>query len=421
MTNAFRKKYGVAALISAVLFALVAFFSAGFFAYADEPEVAEIVSELNVHFLDVGQGDSCIIELPDGKKMLIDAGENKKASKQAILGYIEENIKSADGKTIEYFDYAILTHPDSDHCGGMAAVLGEYPAKVFYRPNVYADHSGNFTDPEEGIKSLGKNNIKDTAAYYNAIKAGYNPDKVNDVETVGYVFDPLNDDISLIKPDSLKETDPNYYTFTFYAPLEKSYTDWNDYSPVMILDYHGKRFMLSGDAEKNCEKGFVEKAATREGKYSVFGDDFTVNVFKLGHHGSRTSSSEAFIETMTSPQSRSDVIAIISCGKGNKYGHPHSEVLERLSNMGFSDENILRTDEIGTICVSVRGEIMAGSEAAVYNLYVNNIVHVDKGNPSGLTKTQLYIIIAAVVIIVLIVIIVAVMRSKNSSHGKGRR
>ena len=417
------KRYGIAALLVALLFTLISLYSAVVLAYADgestdEPAV-EIISELNVHFLDVGQADSCIIELPDGKNMLIDAGENKTESKKTIIDYVEKNIKGTDGKTIEYFDYVILTHPDSDHCGGMAAVLKEYPAKVFYRPNVYADREGDFTDPELSIKELGKNNIKDTAAYYNAIRAGYNPDKINDVETVGHVFDPFNDDISLIKPDSLKETDPNYYTFTFYAPLGKTYKDWNDYSPVMILDYHGKRFMLSGDAEKECEKGFVEKAATKEGKYSIFDDDFTVNVFKLGHHGSRTSSSEAFIDVMTTKSSRKDVLAIISCGAGNSYGHPHKDVLDRLESMGFSDENILRTDKMGTITVSVRGEIAEGSETAAYNLYVNNVVHVDKDAP-GLTRKQIYIIIAVVVIIVLVVIIVGTMRAKKAPQASTR-
>ena len=425
MTKSYKLRLGITALISALIMTFVAFFSAGLLAYADEPAAVEVVGALNVHFLDVGQADSCIIELPDGKNMLIDAGENKKESKQAILNFVEENIKGTDGKTIKYFDYVILTHPDSDHCGGMADVLKKYPAKVFYRPNVYADRAGDFTDPETAIKDLGKNNIKDTSTYYNAIRAGYNPDKVNDVESVGHVFDPLNDDISLIKPDSLKETDPNYYTFTFYAPLGKTYSDWNDYSPVMILDYHGKRFMLSGDAEKNCEKGFVEKAATKEGKYSIFDDNFTVDVFKLGHHGSRTSSSEAFIEVMTTASSRKDVIAIISCGKGNSYGHPHSEVLDRLSNMGFSDENILRTDEVGTIDISVRGEKSEETEEVSFNLYVNDSYHAGPSGdelPFGLTRKQLYIIIAVAVIIVLAVVIVGATRGKGKhAPAKGRK
>jgi competence protein ComEC len=93
-----------------------------------------------VHFLDVGQGDCSIIRLPDGKTVIIDAGDTKTANKTKILNYIETNFG------IEYFDYAIVTHTDSDHCGGIKDVLTAYPAKTVYRPNVLAIRAG-FTDP----------------------------------------------------------------------------------------------------------------------------------------------------------------------------------------------------------------------------------------------------------------------------------
>ena len=80
-----------------------------------------VAGDLNVHFVDVGQGDACIVELPDGKKMIIDGGE--KDAKDALLGYIDENITDKDGNKITYFDYAILTHTDSDHCGSLDLAL----------------------------------------------------------------------------------------------------------------------------------------------------------------------------------------------------------------------------------------------------------------------------------------------------------
>ena len=142
--------------------------------------VTELGDDMNVHFVDVRQGDACIIEFPDDKKMLIDAGENNKTDKTALLNYIEENIKDAEGNSITYFDYVVLTHPDSDHCGGMFDVLKEYPAKTFYRPNVYyndIDKDGNskigFDDPETEIKELGSKNIKDTQTYGRALQAAY--------------------------------------------------------------------------------------------------------------------------------------------------------------------------------------------------------------------------------------------------------
>ncbi|MDE7395141.1 MAG: MBL fold metallo-hydrolase, partial [Clostridiales bacterium] len=137
----------------------------------------DVGKDLNVHFVDVGQGDACIIEFPDERTMLIDAAKAKDRDK--LLTYIENNIKGSDGNTIAYFDYAILTHPDEDHCGGMGEVLTKYPAKTFYRPNVAATYDKNdFKDPlaDQIIAATNdsKYNKKDTKAYDAAIEAGYN-------------------------------------------------------------------------------------------------------------------------------------------------------------------------------------------------------------------------------------------------------
>ena len=122
-------------------------------------EILELGGDLNVHFVDVGQGDACIIELPDNRNMLIDAGDTHTENKTRLIEYIEENINDENGEDIKYFDFVILTHPDSDHCGGMADVLEKYPAKTFYRPNVYSAYKDgeagdDWTDPaKESIKA----------------------------------------------------------------------------------------------------------------------------------------------------------------------------------------------------------------------------------------------------------------------------
>ena len=375
-------------------------------------ESGEIGENLNVHFVDVGQGDACIIELPDDKTMLIDAGENKTAHKTALLSYIKDNINDDEGNDIAYFDYVILTHPDSDHCGGMYDVLNAYPAKTFYRPAVYSSYTGNgFTDPDTTIDRTNKNNVKDTATYGRAIQAGYEAygNKFEGEQSVVYISDAKNEEISRITPEGLQEGDADYYSFTFYAPLGSSYGDWNDYSPVMILEYHNKRFMLSGDAEKEAEAQFVSAATAGEGKYSIFTDTFTVDVFKLGHHGSRTSSSEAFIDIMTTEENCPNVIAVISCGENNKYKHPHTQVLDRLKAKGFADENIVRTDRNGDIAMSVKGvrdestgqvtyELMMGAETVRRTAAKvgNDTVH--------LTWTEIVLLGCIVVVAVLIVI-----------------
>ncbi len=388
----------------------------------------EVGENLNVHFVDVGQGDACIVELPDNKKLLIDAGDTHKENKDKLLSYIEEHINDAEGNDIRYFDYVILTHPDSDHCGGMGDILSKYPAKTFYRPNVYSSYAkGDFSDPAKPTvqasvsAELEKYNSKDTLAYYNAIRAGYNPDKVNGIESTVVITDATDGQTDVIEPEGVEPNDPNYYSLTFYGPTEKSFKDWNDYSPIMILEYHEKRFMLSGDAEKEAEADFVSLAKEGKGKYEIFDDDFTVDVFKLGHHGSGTSSSEDFIETMTTAQNRQNVIAVISCGEGNKYKHPHTEVLERLSAMGFAENNVVRTDTNGTVAMSVRGVEENGTVR--YELFMGAEA-VRRTDSVPLTWSRIVLIAVGVVLLVLIILpaVRDVRKSmKRASKGTRRR
>ena len=306
-------------------------------------------SSLTIHFVDVGQGDACIIELPDDKKMIIDGGKDKEKGK--LLTYIDEVIDPNDEmleskKDGGYgFDYAILTHSDEDHCGGLDDVINQYGARVFYRPNEAATYNG-YADPGKR-DLLGNHTEKNTLAYKRVIEAGYTGE-------AAYVTNANDDETSVIKPDGIDENDPNYYELNFYTPIKNSYKDFNDYSPVMILSYQGKKIALSGDAEKEAEAEFVAAAQAGEGKYSVFTDEYTVDVIKLGHHGSRTSSSQEYLETITTDSYCKNVLAIVSCGFGNSYGHPHDETITRLGEMGFRNGNILRTDTNGTIVLAVR-------------------------------------------------------------------
>ncbi len=305
-----------------------------------------VAGDLNVHFVDVGQGDACIVELPDGKKMIIDGGE--KDAKDALLGYIDENITDKDGNKITYFDYAILTHTDSDHCGSLDDVLNKYPAKNFYRPNVKCNYK-DYVDPDASLLTSDCVS-KGTAAYKDVIAAASKgKNKFGDEYKVyinSFELDP-------IVPDA-KPGDDGYYSLSFYGPNSNNYKDWNNYSPIMILEYEGIKIALTGDCEKEGEAEFAEKAKAREGKFSVFDDNYSVDVIKAGHHGSRTSTGEAFVEAVTTAESRPNTLIVISCGLNNKYKHPHAEKLEQFKKDGFQDKNILRTDRNGTIVLSVR-------------------------------------------------------------------
>ena len=348
--------------------------------------------DLNLHFVDVGQGDACVVELPDGKNMLIDSGEKDREDK--LIKYIDENVKDDEGKTIAFFDIVVITHSDSDHCGEMKDVLNRFPVTgSFYRPNQEAT---KIADPGKS-ELYGNYNGKDTATYADAITAGYA------AGAKGVVTNALDDETNVIKPDGLKDGDEGYYEINFYAPVKDRYSDYNNYSPIIILEYEDNRVALSGDAEKEAEADFVEKASQKEGRYAIFDDTFTVQAIKLGHHGSCTSSSESYLKTMTTQESRKDVRVIISCGLDNKYGHPHKEVLDRLAALGFSQENILRTDVNGDIAMSIKFD----KESGAYALYVGaDVVRTQKTASLGEVNVTWLEIVVTVIIVVGILLLV---------------
>lgn len=331
----------------------------GFVREEQTPTVTESI-DLDVHFVDVGQGDACILELPDDRVMLIDAGERD--SEDKLIQYIDENIRR-DGEKLDGFDIVMLTHSDSDHCGEMADVLEQYPAEVFYRPNVAATYDG-YTDPGIAAGDLyGSYESKNTMRYRDAIEAGY--------ATAGttYATDATDDEQNVIRPEGISEGEPGYYTLTLYTPTVDSYSDANNYSPIMILEYEGKRFALSGDAEKEAEAEFVALAKEREGKFSVFDDSFYVDVIKLGHHGSDTSTSADYLEVITTPSACPSIFAIASCGSKSEYGHPSDKTIETLKKAGFVEEHILTTFTAGSIVATVSLD-----EDGMYALTVGGVV-----------------------------------------------
>ncbi len=331
----------------------------GFVREEQTPTVTESI-DLDVHFVDVGQGDACILELPDARVMLIDAGERD--SEDKLIQYIDENIRR-DGEKLDGFDIVMLTHSDSDHCGEMADVLEQYPAEVFYRPNVAATYDG-YTDPGIAAGDLyGSYESKNTMRYRDAIEAGY--------ATAGttYATDATDDEQNVIRPEGISEGEPGYYTLTLYTPTVDSYSDANNYSPIMILEYEGKRFALSGDAEKEAEAEFVALAKEREGKFSVFDDSFYVDVIKLGHHGSDTSTSADYLEVITTPSACPSIFAIASCGSKSEYGHPSDKTIETLKKAGFVEEHILTTFTAGSIVATVSLD-----EDGMYALTVGGVV-----------------------------------------------
>lgn len=257
--------------------------------------------ELRVSFIDVGQGDSEFIELPNGETMLIDAGTNETGKN--VVDYI---------KSLGYtsINYVVGTHPHEDHIGGLDDVIKTFDIGSIYMPKVTAD-TKTFEDVLDAAES--KNLIINTA------KSG----------------------VSIMDTEDL--------SVKFLAPTLDSYENTNDYSAVVKVVYGDTSYLFTGDAEE-----FSENLIT---------DDVNADVLKVGHHGSSTSTSTEFLKKV-SPSS-----AVISCGKGNSYGHPHSETLQKLADMGTA---VYRTDELGTI-VSV-------SDGKTINFDTNDTASVSGGS-----------------------------------------
>lgn len=242
---------------------------------------------LTVSFLDVGQGDSIFIELPDGDTMLIDASEADQA--EGIIDYIR-------GRGHDTLDYVVATHPHADHIGGMREVLEAFNVGEIWMPDADSD----------------------TKTYEKLL------------ETVDAKKIPLHVAAAgktVLSNESL--------SIDVIAPCSAEYDDLNDYSAVISLTYGKTRFIFTGDAEALSEAEILKS-----------GVSLSADVLKLGHHGSSTSSSEAFVKAVDPKW------GIISCGEGNSYGHPHRETLALAEKLGIE---LLRTDLLGTIVMTSDG------------------------------------------------------------------
>ncbi|MBQ7900401.1 MAG: MBL fold metallo-hydrolase [Clostridia bacterium] len=238
-----------------------------------------------VHYIDVGQGDSIFVQLPDGKSMLIDAGTND--SDDVVCDYI-------DNMGEDFLDYVVATHPHADHIGGMDGVIDTFDIGKFYMPDVQS----NTKTFESMLDSLDDKNVK------------------TEVARAGVVI-----------------CDEGNLKIQIFSPTEAYYDETNDYSAVVKLTYGETDFLFAGDAQEYAESKITA--------------DVSADVLKVGHHGSKTSTSDSFLERVNPS------LAVISSGKDNEYGHPHKEVTDRLRSRGIK---IFRTDTSGTVVMGSDGE-----------------------------------------------------------------
>ena len=270
--------------------------------------------DLAVHFLDVGQGDCIIIQLPDGKNAIIDAGGN---DKNTTTQKAEKRIvDSIDNLKIDTFDYMILSHTDADHVDYMDTVLEKCDVKNIYRPafNSRAEKTAGInpkygtipTDTYNDFVLAVQKEVKEIGA-----KVELNIGK-KEITGEGYRFDIYGVDEEWYLKSKVGDE-------TQIDAKEK-----NKVSPMVLLSYNSqedvRRIMFTGDSEgkggNNGEELFMEK----------YDDNIDIDLLKVGHHGSSSSASEEFLERLD-PE-----YAVISVGTNFQHGHPTQECLDRLAN-----------------------------------------------------------------------------------------
>ena len=234
---------------------------------------------MTVHFIDVGQGDSLLAE-SDGHFLLVDAGENDQGD--TVIAYLRE-------AGVTSLDYVIGTHPHSDHIGGLDDVIRAFDVKAVILPPV-AHTTKTFEDVLDAVQE--KN-------------------------------------LTLTQPKPGDSYALGDAAFTILAPQADYGDDLNNWSVGIRLACAEGALVACGDAGAQAEEDIAASGLT-----------LSADVLKVGHHGSSTSTSNAFLQAV------SPAWAVISCGEGNSYGHPHEETLKKLEDTGVS---VLRTDLLGDI------------------------------------------------------------------------
>lgn len=267
----------------------------------EAPQVTEeaastgkVEGNLEVHFIDVGQGAAQVVTTPNNKVMVIDGGNND--DEDRMVSYLTQ-------LGVKKIDILIGTHPDADHIGGIDAVIDSFDIGKIYMPKIQS----NTKTFESVLQSIRNKGLKVTTA-----QKGIN-----------------------LELDSTVQA-------KMIAPISTT-SDTNEMSAIVRLAFGEQSFLLPGDAGIKTEKDLIAS-----------GETLASTVLLVGHHGSKYSTSEAFIQAVQPKY------GVIQVGKNN-YGHPEDEVLSRLANHKV---NIYRTDTDGTIIFKTNGKTIEVNKSA---------------------------------------------------------
>lgn len=242
---------------------------------------------LQVHGIDVGQGDCTLIKFPNNETMLIDAGRSSEGER--VVAYLKNFFKN---EGLNKINYLVLTHSDSDHIGGAIDVLQNIEVDTVYRPNIYTQEEAD--------------ELTDGSQVY-----------VVDTQTYNTIIDLIGQkECNVVVTKAGESMNLGGARVEFLSPNEEYYSDSNSFSAVIMITYQTKKFLFMGDAGVDIENALIEE----------YGSYLDADVLKVGHHGSATSSSDAFLDIVSPSYS----LMYISSNKD----FPDTSVVNKLRELG---------------------------------------------------------------------------------------
>ena len=309
-----------------ILYLLIFFFNNGLIAFERYDYAYGFKGDsFQVHFIDVENGDAILLRLPNKKTILIDTGSQKHYER--VASYIKQY---RFYEKLNNIDYLVLTHTDNDHIGNATKIIKDFGVKTLFRPKIYS------TFEFENDMSVNDYKISDDIIYDQVIASAYKHNCEILFKEKGLRF--VEGDVGI----------------EFLSPKKDVYSENNNYSAVIMISYKNKKFLFTGDAETSIEKTLIED----------YGNFLKADVLKVGHHGSKTSTSQEFLN-MVKPQ-----YAIIS-SSGNSTLHPNSEVVERLKQ---NDIEILATANIDSFALSLQNDEIKIKRAEKQKSYLEIIL-----------------------------------------------